>query len=324
MKREIKGRDRRMNTLVWPQKIRICEVGPRDGLQNEKVSLSVEQKIDLIERTVDAGAKSIEIGSFVHPKAVPQMADTDEIARRLKRVDGVEYRTLVLNLKGMERALAAGISKVKLTASASKGHSLANINKLPEDVVRGFAECADFAAKNGMELSGALSVSFGCAFDGKVPWSQVSSVLSCFREIGVSELSLSDATGMGDPRLVYETCMKAQERFPGVIWTLHFHNTRGMGLANVVAGLLAGVTHYDGCFAGLGGCPFIQGAAGNIATEDLVHMCEEMGIDTGFDLDKLIAVGKDVQKLVGHGTDSFVLRAGKNSDLVSLKQQSFK
>lgn len=312
------------NNLVWPKAIRICEVGPRDGLQNEKAPLSVEQKIELIERTVEAGARSIEIGSFVHPKAIPQMADTDEVARRLKRVDGVEYRTLVLNLKGMERALAAGISKVKLTASASLGHSLANINKTPEEVVRGFAECADFATKNNMELSGALSVAFGCSFDGKVPWEQVKSVLSCFREIGVNELSLSDATGMGDPRLVYETCIKAQEAFPGVTWTLHFHNTRGMGLANVVAGLLAGVTHYDGCFAGLGGCPFIPGAAGNIATEDLVHMCEEMGIETGFDLDKLIAVGKDVQKMIGHSTDSSVLRAGKNSDLVALKKQNLK
>lgn len=312
------------NRIRWPEKIRICEVGLRDGLQNEQTRLTVEQKLDLIERTVEAGAKSIEIGSFVHPKAVPQMADTDEIARRLRRVDGVEYRALVLNLKGMERALEGGVTKVKLTASASRGHSLANINKTPEEVVRGFAECADFAAKNNMTLSGALSVSFGCSFDGKVPWSQVQSVLSCFSEIGVKELSLSDATGMGDPRLVYETCLKAKEAFPEVLWTLHFHNTRGMGLANVVGGLLAGVTQYDGSFAGLGGCPFIQGAAGNIATEDLVHMCEEMGIDTGFDLDKLIKIGKDVQKMVGHETDSFVLRAGKNSDLVAVKKQDFK
>lgn len=312
------------NTLVWPKSIRICEVGPRDGLQNEQTKLTTEEKLELIERAVDAGAQSIEIGSFVHPKAVPQMADTDEISRRLKRVNGVEYRALVLNMKGMERALAAGIRKVKLTASASQGHSLANLNKTPEDVVRGFAECANFAANHGMELSGALSVAFGCSFDGKVAWEQIESVLSCFYEMGVKELSLSDTTGMGDPRLVYENCLKAQQSFPGVTWTLHFHNTRGMGLANVVAGMLAGVTHYDGCFAGLGGCPFVPGAAGNIATEDLVHMCEEMGIHTAFDLDKLIALGKEVQKMVGHSTDSAILRGGKNSDLIGWKRQENK
>lgn len=307
--------------LVWPKAIHICEVGPRDGLQNESVKLSVDQKIELIERAVEAGAKSIEIGSFVHPRTVPQMADTDEVARRLHRAEGVEYRALVLNKKGMERALDAGVKKVKLTASASRGHSLANLNKTPEEVVRGFAECAEFASLHGMDLSGALSVAFGCSFDGKVSWEQVRRVISCFREIGVQELSLSDATGMGDPRLVYEMCQKAQEEFPGVLWTLHFHNTRGMGLANVVTGMLAGVTHFDSCFAGLGGCPFIPGAAGNIATEDLVHMCEEMGIDTGFDLDRLIVLGKDLQKIIGRQTDSAVLRAGKNSDLVALRMQ---
>ena len=312
----------RKNEINWPKSIRICEVGSRDGLQNEKTALSIEQKIDLIESAVDSGIKSIEIGSFVHPKAVPQMADTDEVARKLKKVSGVEYRALILNLKGMQRALDAGITKVKLTASASVGHSLANINKTPEEVVRGFADCADFAAKNNMNLSGALSVSFGCSFDGRVPIKQVFSVLSCFREIGVDELSLSDATGMGYPSLVYDMCVKAQETFPGVKWTLHFHNTRGMGLANVVAGLLAGVTHYDGSFAGLGGCPFIPGAAGNIATEDLVHMCEEMGIDTGIDIDKLILVAKKAREIVGHTTDSFILRAGKSSDLVAFKKQT--
>lgn len=310
-----------VNAMTWPKEITVCEVGPRDGLQNEKSLLTLEQKLELIERSVAAGAKSIEIGSFVHPKAIPQMADTDEIAKRLKRVDGVEYRVLVLNLKGMERARAAGIQKTKLTASASRAHSLANINKTPEEVVRGFAECADYAAKHGMELSGALSVAFGCSFEGRVPLEQVFSVLSCFREIGVSELSLSDATGMGNPNQVYETCVKAQQAFPGVTWTLHFHNTRGMGLANVTAGMLAGITHYDACFAGLGGCPFIPGAAGNIATEDLVHMCHEMGVDTGYDLDKLLSVSRYARELVGHDTDSFVLRAGKNSDLVAAKKQ---
>jgi hydroxymethylglutaryl-CoA lyase len=300
----------------WPESLTVCEVGPRDGLQNEKTLLTVDQKVELIERTVEAGAKIIEIGSFVHPKSVPAMADTDAVARRLKPVEGVEYRALVLNLRGLERAEAAGVKKVKLTASASRAHSLANINKTPEEVVRGFNECAEYAAAHGLELSGAISTAFGCPFEGRVAIEQVLSVISCFREIGVRELSLSDTTGMANPQQVYEYGMKVKTEFPDVAWVLHFHNTRGMGLANVVAGMLAGIDRYDASFAGLGGCPFVPDATGNIATEDLIHMCHEMGVATSYDLDKLLAVGRAAQAMVGHETASFVLKAGKNSDLI--------
>lgn len=304
--------------MKWPSDIIVCEVGLRDGLQNEKVLLNVEQKVELIERSVQAGAKIIEVGSFVHPKAVPQMADTDEVVRRMKRVDGVEYRVLVMNLRGLERAKAAGITKAKLTASASRAHSLANINKTPEEVVRGFGECAEYAAANGIELSGAISTAFGCSLEGNVPLEQVISVISCFREIGVKELSLSDTTGMANPAQVYEYSMKVKEQFTDVNWFLHFHNTRGMGLANVVAGMMAGIDRYDACFAGLGGCPFAPGASGNIATEDLVHMLHEMGIQTGYDLDAVLSIGRTVQQMIGHDTASFILKAGKNSDIVRL------
>ena len=305
--------------MKLPTSINICEVGPRDGLQNEKTLLSIEQKVELIEKSVQAGAKIVEIGSFVHPKAVPQMADTDAVARKIRRVDNVEYRALILNLKGLERAEDAGLTKAKLTASASRAHSLANIKRTPEEVVRGFEECANYAATHDMELSGAISTAFGCPFEGRVAAEQVSSVVSCFREIGVKELSLSDTTGMANPLQVYELCTKVQKQFPDVKWVLHFHNTRGMGLANVMAGMMAGVKYYDACFAGLGGCPFAPGATGNIATEDLIHMCHEMGIATGYDLDKVISIGRTVRKMIGHDTASFVLDAGKCSDIV--KQQ---
>ena len=197
-----------MNTLeavtgAWPSDVTISEVGPRDGLQNEKTMFSTEQKVELIERAAQAGAKIIEIGSFVHPKAVPQMADTDEVARRIRRLPGVEYRALVMNLKGLERAEASGVTKAKLTASASRAHSLANSNRTPEEVVRSFKECADYAAAHGMELSGAIPTSFGCSLEGKVPLEQVLSVADCFLEMGVRELSLSDTTGMANPRQVY-------------------------------------------------------------------------------------------------------------------------
>lgn len=302
--------------MKWPTHVTICEVGLRDGLQNEKMLLTVDQKIDLLDRSIKAGAKIIEVGSFVRPKAVPQMADTDEVVRRMKRVDGVEYRVLVMNLRGLERAKAAGITKAKLTASASRAHSLANINKTPEEVVRGFSECAEFAAANGIELSGAISTAFGCSMEGRVSLEQVLSVISCFREIGVKELSLSDTTGMANPDQVYEYSMKVKNQFPDVNWFLHFHNTRGMGLANVIAGMMAGIDRYDACFAGLGGCPFAPGASGNIATEDLIHMCHEMGIETGYDLDAGLSIGRSIQQIIGHDTASFILKAGKCSDIV--------
>jgi len=302
--------------MKWPTHVTICEVGLRDGLQNEKMLLTVDQKIDLLDRSIKAGAKIIEVGSFVRPKAVPQMADTDEVVRRMKRVDGVEYRVLVMNLRGLERAKAAGITKAKLTASASRAHSLANINKTPEEVVRGFSECAEFAAANGIELSGAISTAFGCSMEGRVSLEQVLSVISCFREIGVKELSLSDTTGMANPDQVYEYSMKVKNQFPDINWFLHFHNTRGMGLANVIAGMMAGIDRYDACFAGLGGCPFAPGASGNIATEDLIHMCHEMGIQTGYDLDAVLSIGRSIQQMIGHDTASFILKAGKCSDIV--------
>ena len=301
---------------TWPASVVICEVGPRDGLQNEQTLFSIEQKIDLIDRSAQAGAKVIEIGSFVHPKAVPQMADTDEVAKGVQRVSGVEYRALVMNLRGIERAEAAGVTKVKLTASASRAHSLANSKRTPEEVVRSFEECAEYAAAHNMELSGAIPTSFGCSLQGKVPFADVLAVIDCFREIGVRELSLSDTTGMANPRQVYEYGRQVLQQYPDVVWNLHFHDTRGLGLPNVIAGMLAGIKGYDACFAGLGGCPFAPGASGNIATEDVINMCEEMGIATGYDLDKIIAIGRTVQAIVGHGTDSSILRAGKCSDIV--------
>ena len=304
-------------TGCWPAEVIICEVGPRDGLQNESAVFSVEQKVDLIERSAEAGAQVIEIGSFVHPKAVPQMADTDEVARRIRRLPGVEYRALVMNLRGLERAEAAGITKAKLTASASRAHSMANLNRTPEEVVRGFAECAEYAASHGIELSGAISTSFGCSMEGPVSLEQVLSVIACFHEIGVRKLSLSDTTGMANPRQVYAYSRRVRELFPDVTWVLHFHDTRGMGLSNAMAGMLAGVGRYDACFAGLGGCPFAPGASGNIATEDLVHMCHEMGIRTGYDLNRVLEIGRIVQKVIGRPASSAILKAGSCSDIVA-------
>lgn len=301
---------------MLPKKITICEVGPRDGLQNEKIILSVEDKLQLIESAVASGITNIEIGSFVHPKAVPQMADTDEVAKRLSQYSQVEYRALISNARGVERAIAAGVKKVKLTVSSSESHNLKNWNKSTQDVIKGFADCLDLANKNGVEVSGAISTAFGCPFEGAIPMRQVIDIIYAFEQIGINELSLSDTTGMAYPTQVYEMSITVQKLFPKIEWWLHLHNTRGLALANIMAGMQAGITRYDASFAGLGGCPFAPGASGNVATEDVVHMCDLLGVDTGIDLDKLIEVGKLVRQMVGHDTESFILKAGKSQALI--------
>ena len=306
-------------SMKWPEKVILCEVGPRDGLQNEKTMLSVEQKVALIDGAAEAGVPIIEVGSFVSPKAVPQMADTDEVARRIKRLPGVEYRCLVANRKGVERALACGINKVKLTLSASESHARANMNKTVEELLEGFKDCVSFAHENGMNISGAISTSFGCPFEGKIYPGRIEKIANNFVNVlGITELSMSDTTGMANPRQVYETASAMVEKFPQVKWFLHLHNTRGMALANIVAGMQAGVTRFDASLAGLGGCPFAPGASGNISSEDVIHMLHEMDIQTGIDLDAVLRLARQLQEWVGHCTDSAILRAGKCSDLVSV------
>lgn len=301
-----------------PQKVIICEVGPRDGLQSEDLILTKEQKIELIEMVQDSGIKLIEIGSLVSPKAVPQLADTDQVFECLTKRPDVEYRALIMNMKGIERAAQCGIKKAKLTVSVSQAHSLRNANATPAEILNKLYDIMDFAVKNGITLSGALATSFGCSIAGEIKFEDVQAIVAEYVNMGITELSLSDTTGMANPKQVYEYCTKLKQKFPEIEWNLHFHNTRGTGLANVVAGMQAGINRFDASFGGLGGCPFAPGASGNIATEDLVHMCHEMGIETGVDLEKTIMTAKKVRELVGHDTDSFILKAGTNRDLPNL------
>lgn len=301
--------------MVWPEKIVICEVGLRDGIQNEKKILSVEEKLDLLESIVDSGIKIVEIGSFVHPKAVPQMANTGELAKRMKRHADVEYRVLVPNLKGLERCLDAGINKAKLTVCVSDSHCINNFNQKTMDMMEGFKPCIEFAAKHGIELSGAMSSAWGCAWEGKVPTKRIEDITKAFLAMGIRELSLSDATGMANPRHIYEMGRYMKKTFPQVDWVLHLHNTRGMALACVVAALQVGITKLDGAFAGFGGCNFIPEATGNVSTEDLIHMLHEMGFETGTDLGKVIETGRLAETLLGHRAGGYVLRAGRCCDL---------
>jgi hydroxymethylglutaryl-CoA lyase len=304
------------NNSLWPARIRICEVGLRDGLQNEKRLFSIEEKLRLLDAVVASGIKIIEIGSFVNPKAVPAMADTDQLCRQIHKQAGVEYRALVANLKGVERAHQAGITKVKLTVSASEAHCRSNLNKTPAEVIAGFASCVAYAEQHDLNVSGAISTAFGCPFEGKVKVEQVDRVVRDFLRLGVTELSLSDTTGMANPKQAYELGHYMINTFPEVRWVMHFHNTRGMALANIIAGIQAGITTFDGAFAGLGGCPFAPGASGNVATEDVIHMLHEMGIATGINLEAAMATARMAQEMVGHQTESFVLKAGRCEDLV--------
>ena len=216
----------------------------------------------------------------------------------------------------MERAIACGCKKVKLNVSASRKHNLANLNMTPEESVSKFKECVDLAISNGLGISGSISMPFGSPWEHKIPVEDVKKIIESYLNVGITEISLSDASGMAVPNQVYKLCTELKETYPEVKWILHFHNTRGAGNANVLAGMQAGITWFDSSFGGLGGCPFVPGAAGNVISEDLIHMLEEMGIDTGIDLDKAIAVSRRVQDIVGHSLPGYILRAGKSSDLI--------
>lgn len=298
------------------KRVTLCEVGPRDGLQNECKMLTTEQKIELIESIADAGYKVIEVGSFMNPKAVPQMADTDEVMKRIKRKDGIEYRVLIANLKGVERAINCGCKKVKLNVSASRAHNLANLNRTPEETVAGFQDCVKLAKENNIEISGSISMPFGSPWERHIPIEDVKKIVEAYLACGITQISLSDASGMAVPNQVYDICKEMRETYPQVNWVLHFHNTRGMAIANVIAAMQTGMDTFDTSFGGIGGCPFVPGAAGNLVSEDTIHMFDEMGIETGIDLDKAIAIAKKVQELVGHEADGYILKAGKSSELV--------
>lgn len=302
--------------LLLPKKITLCEVGLRDGLQNEPVILSLDQKVRLVQALLAAGFKVIELGSFMHPKAVPQMAETDALFQRIKRPEHVEFRALVANKRGVERAIQSGCKKVKLNVSASRGHNLANLNMTPEESVSNFKTMADLARNHGLTVSGSISMPFGSPWEGKIPISEIEVIVEAYQKVGINEISLSDASGMAVPSQVFQITDQLQSAYPGIIWWLHFHNTRGLGMANMLAAMQAGITRFDTSIGGLGGCPFVPGAVGNLSTEDVVHMLDEMKIETGLDLEQLLNAARSLSEMVSHPVDSYVLKAGRSADLI--------
>jgi hydroxymethylglutaryl-CoA lyase len=295
-----------------PKGVRIREVGPRDGFQNEPEVIPTDQKVRLIRMLGAAGLRRLEVTSFVRPDVIPQLADAEQVLMELERRDGIAYSVLIPNEKGLERALAHRdrFDEINLFLSASETHNQKNVNSSIADSLAGLERTIGRGLQEGLRCEGVIAVSFGCPYEGEVPAERVLEIAERLAEAGCEEVGFGDTTGMANPRQVGEFFAGAQERLDGVELTAHFHNTRGQGLANVIAALEQGVESFESAFGELGGCPVPPGSTGNIATEDLVSMLHEMGSETGVDLPKLIEASRAVQELLGRPLGAHVLRAG--------------
>lgn len=293
----------------FPEKVTICEVVTRDGFQTAPEIYPVEEKVRIIEEVVEAGCRCVEVGAFSTYETMYKMKDTDKVFEQLHTKEGVEYRGLVYLPDDVRRAAACGCRKIKLNVSASNAHNQAGAGRSPLESMRTFAESGKIAEENGMGFAGSISLPFASQWEGVIPYEQIREIVKAFIDAGATQISLSDSAGLGDPKLVYERTMALREDFPGMDWMLHMHNTRGMGLANVVAAMEAGIDKIDTSLAGLGGCPYIKGATGNISTEDVLFMLDSMGIETGMDFEKIMAAGEKIIRLTkGIGTDSYQQR----------------
>jgi hydroxymethylglutaryl-CoA lyase len=297
-------------SFEYPPSVAIVEQGPRDGFQNEKEVISTEDKVRIIDALSDTGLKEIQITSFVHPKWVPQLGDAEDVLARIKRVPGVAYSALVLNERGLERALASGIGIIDVGLSASETHSRKNVNMTVREALDRVLGIIDTGKKAGLQVRAGVMCSFGCVFEGEVPVENVLRIAADFKSAGVDGLGLADTTGMGNPALVFERVSRLLEFTEDLPVSVHFHNTRGSGLANVIAAMQAGCRSFDSTIGGLGGCPFVPNATGNIATADLANMLEEMGIETGVDLDKLIGCALMAEEFLGKKLAGQVMHAG--------------
>lgn len=295
--------------MPMPATVRLVEVGPRDGLQNEAQPISVADKVRLVDDLTEAGLGYIEVGSFVSPKWVPQMAGSADVFAGIQQRAGVTYAALAPNLRGFEDALAAGVKEVAVFAAASEAFSQRNINCSISESLQRFEPIMEAARSHGVRVRGYVSCVLGCPYEGKVSAEQVAPVAKALHEMGCYEVSLGDTIGTGtagDTRRLFEvvSAVVPREQLAG-----HFHDTYGQALANVYAGLLEGISVFDSSVAGLGGCPYAKGATGNIATEDVLYLLQGLGIETGIDLDRLIAAGQRISAVLGRANGSRVARA---------------
>jgi hydroxymethylglutaryl-CoA lyase len=290
------------------------EVVTRDGFQIEPNFIATDDKIALIDALSQCGYAKIEVTSFTSPKAIPMLRDAEEVMGRITRVPSVEYTVLVPNLRGAERALESRADELNLVMSTSETHNLANLRMTREQSFSSLAEVVRYV-DGRTPINVSLSTCFGCPMEGDVPQQVVEEFAQRFADLGVRGLSICDTTGMAHPAQVSRMAEALQQQLPHTQLTLHFHNTRGMGLANVLAAVQGGITRLDGSLGGLGGCPYAPGASGNICSEDAIHMLDAMGYDTGIDLAKLLNVARHLPAIVGHDVPGQVAKAGRITDL---------
>jgi hydroxymethylglutaryl-CoA lyase len=295
-----------MNTTL-PQQVKIVEVGPRDGLQNEKETISAEVKIELVNRLSQAGFKNVEAASFVSPKWVPQMATSAEVMAGITRRPGTLYSALTPNMKGFEGALAAGAGEVVIFGSASEAFSQKNINCSIAESIERFREVAQAAKQHQLRLRGSISCSFGCPYQGKVEPDAVADVVQRLRDLGCDEIDIADTIGVGTARHVQTVMQRVAKEFPLDRLSGHFHDTYGQALANIYASLEVGVSIFHSSVSGLGGCPYAKGATGNVATEDVLFLMQGLGIETGINLDAVVDAGQFISQHLGRKS---VSRAG--------------
>jgi hydroxymethylglutaryl-CoA lyase len=296
-----------MPSASLPKSVRIVEVGPRDGLQNEPQTIPAEVKIELVDRLSKAGFPNIEAASFVSPKWVPQMATSSEVMAGIHRRAGTVYSALVPNMKGFDAALAAGVDEVVIFAAASEAFSQKNINCSIAESIERFRDVAEAAKANKLRLRGALSCAFGCPYQGEVGVDSIVDVVQRLRDLGCDEIDIADTIGVATPRHVQTVMQRAADAFPIERLSGHFHDTYGQALANIYASLEVGITIFHASVAGLGGCPYAKGATGNVATEDVLYMMQGLGIATGIDLDAVVDAGQFISRHLGRPAAS---RAG--------------
>jgi hydroxymethylglutaryl-CoA lyase len=299
-----------------PSQISVREVGPRDGLQNED-PVPTQAKVELINTLSGTGVKRIEAVSFVRPDAIPQMADADEVWNRIERAESVRYSALVPNLRGAARALDSGLGEIEAVVSASDTHNRKNVNRGTEESLDDIAAVIDLAHNRGATCQVIVSTAWGCPYEGDVPVARVVRVAGRAVADGADCISFGDTTGMATPGRVRALIGQFRSAYPDIGLNLHFHNTRGTGLANVLTALELGVDDFDASVGGLGGCPYAPGATGNIATEELIHMVEDMGVATGIDLDAMIEAAAAAERIIGRQLPSQVLRAGPRSRTIA-------
>jgi hydroxymethylglutaryl-CoA lyase len=308
--------------MAYPPQVQLTEVGMRDGFQMESRILTTDQKVDVGIALIEAGLTHLEATSFVSPTAVPQLADATELIVRLKE-RGAELSALVPNINGARRAAAAGVDRMTVFISASETHNLKNVRRTIAESLGSLQQIADIAAEAGIALSAGVATAFGCPFEGNVTPDAVLRVVDALVAIGADGISLGDTTGMATPSILRSLLTRLGERHPRVPIGLHFHNTRGLGLVNVMTGLECGVTRYESSIGGLGGCPFAVGATGNVCTEDLVYMLDELGISSGANLQRLISVAQSVEAIFGRQLPGQTMKAGPRLSRPTQQQSPF-